>query len=153
MNRRSMLGFLGLAPTLGAAVAKDALSGGGQLARPMQDIAYNRLSPGMYAGDSPKPMDFMEKSSYQLQAFTSAQEEYKKLTQGRDEWIANVITTEIQNLKWNPRFDYDILAMKSISDVAKVRMQARRNAEKNYECNEQSLATRIKDYLNGKDIW
>lgn len=152
MNRRSMLGLLGLAPTLGAAVAKQAIGASGELAVSTSGMT---LTTGGYTPDVvPSKMDFAEKSMWQLQMFNDAQDSLKKLTHDKDTWIAEAIATELQHhMKYNPRIDYDILGMKSISDVAKIRMQARRNAERQYENDKQHLAQRIKSYLDGKEIW
>lgn len=147
MNRRGVLGFLGLAPTLGAAVAKEAMGAS-------QGSVLTRASPGIYDTVATKPMDFAEKSMWQLQMFNDAQDSLKKLTQDKDTWMAEAIANELQtSMRYNPRIDYDILNMKSISDVSKIMMQARRNAERQYKNNKQHLSQRIKSYLDGKEIW
>jgi hypothetical protein len=129
MNRRSVLGFLGIAPTLAGQLAKQqdfetvqtSISGYNQLQNTPEVIS---------------PHEMVRSTKLNLSTFTK----------NKDKFFEERIRSEMRHLRSHPRIDVDIMAMKSISDVSKIYMQAKRNAENQYEEN-------ISHFKNDLNYW
>lgn len=131
MNRRSVLGFLGLAPSLGGVVANE-LRGVGFNAQTASQVAY----PSMPTAITKEQMviDYRNNLS--------------NLLKNKDTRLNDIFLREFNNLKSYPRVDVDILALKSFSDVAKIELQARRNAQRNFEDEKNHLQRSIDSLLD-----
>ena len=84
------------------------------------------------------------------------QEQLSEITSDPAKWIAQRVTDEMKD--WRMGFsgvrfndiDPDIRNMKSITEVAKMRMYFERRAARQAEVNQMSLAARIAEYLGVK---
>lgn len=128
MNRRSVLGMLGL----GAAAAPTMASSmtGWQAGIPLGGVQGS--SEAMAIGMVPKVQQYSEQD-YVKEEIGNLTRNISKMVTDKDKWIEDSARRNLFILRSNPRIDVDILAMKSYSDIAKIMLQARRDAERNYD--------------------
>jgi hypothetical protein len=131
MNRRSVLGFLGLAPSLGGVVANE-LSGNRLGVQTASDVSYSS----------------MPQAITKEQMVDSYRTNLSNLIKNKDTRLNDIFVREFNNLKSYPRVDVDILALKSFSDVAKIELQAKRNAQRNFEDEKDHLQRSIESLLD-----
>ena len=146
MNRRGMLSFLGIgavgASTLGAHAGNPVPS----THSTTYDMAYS-ITKEPY--DIPMVKDT---TAY----VKEMQEQLSLITSDPAKWIAQRVTDEMKD--WRMGFsgvrfndiDPDIRNMKSITEVAKMRMYFERRATRQAEVNQMSLTARIAEYLGVK---
>ena len=144
MNRRSMLSFLGIgavgASTLGAHAGNP--------------VPSTEATTGYWIDKKP-PYDIpMVKDTAGY--VKEMQEQLSLITSDPAKWIAQRVTDEMKD--WRMGFsgvrfndiDPDIRNMKSITEVAKMRMYFERRAARQAEVNQTSLTHRIAEYLGVK---
>ena len=145
MNRRSMLSFLGIgavgASTLGAQSGMNPV--------PSTHGSYYQPEKHYAAHDTPMVKDT---TAY----LKEMQDQLSLITSDPAKWIAQRVTDEMKD--WRMGFsgvrfndiDPDIRNMKSITEVAKMRMYFERRAKRQAEVNQTSLTHRIAEYLGVK---
>ena len=128
MNRRSVLGMLGLGAAAGPAIAEGVVSQAGTSVPAIgsQFLTMNKYSDKVYlAEDSENP----------LQRLNNVREHYNHL-KDKKKWIDNFVSRELQEIfrygNYHNQVDPDIMAMKSFSMSAKIRMHIQRRAERRY---------------------
>ena len=142
MNRRSVLGMLGLGAVAGPAVVSQAVSEyaqspglgaaiGSQWATEKATLAWN-------------PADELKR----------VKQDYEFIVNDRSKWIADWIMREYEEIRGgyasNYRYeniDPDIRNMKSISESAKLRMFIERRANYKYESIKNSMFTQIQSLM------
>ena len=140
MNRRSMLGMIGLGAAAGPAVVSEAV-----LASPVQThgIGYS-IAKETYDCD---------KAWNPVEALASAKREYSMLTGEPSKWIADYVAREWDEYMSGyssirvETIDPDIRNMKSFSESAKVRMYIERRAKRRFESNKNHLWARVQDLM------
>jgi hypothetical protein len=141
MNRRGVLGMLGLGAAAGPAVAKEVIY---QTSYPSPGLSTPAILST--AADSPIPWDPVE-------SLARAKAEYEMVTSDPSAWIADYIAREYEDYVSGyssirlDSIDPDIRNMKSISESAKIRMWITRKAQRRYEANKNSLFMRIQELL------
>lgn len=132
MNRRSVLGMLGLGAAAGPKVAQEAM-----LANP------SFLGPPLSGPplSSPPQKEFNE-HDYIKEETGYIQKSISKMLKDKAGWISDYERKIYNQLRAQPRCDVDILALKSFSDVAKLKLQAKREAERAYDDEHQHLLDR-----------
>lgn len=136
MNRRSILGLLGIGSVAGPAVASEAINKYGHI---KQSSSY---SGELYLS----PMSTKEQ-------LNDLQSSYNKLIGNYEGCIADYISRELSDLRNGyssinlNTLDPDIRCMKSFSETAKIRIQIERRAKRRYEDQKYSLEINIKDLL------
>ena len=145
MNRRSMLSFLGIgavgASTLGVQSDMNPV--------PSTQGSYYNPEKTYVAYDTPMVKDT---ATY----LKDMQDQLSLITSDPAKWIAQRVTDEMKD--WRMGFsgvrfndiDPDIRNMKSITEVAKMRMYFERRAARQAEVNQTSLTHRISEYLGVK---
>lgn len=138
MNRRGVLGILGIGAAAGPAVVKQ------------------------YAGNSvirssPAIPDYEYKDQAiewnPAEALASAKREYAMLTGEPSKWIADYVAREWDEYMSGyssirlETIDPDIRNMKSFSESAKVRMYIERRAKRRFESNKNHLLARVQDLM------
>lgn len=135
MNRRGVLGILGIGAAAGPVVAKEAVKQWTTTSSP--PIGY----PGELYDANPVQENPLETLNYY-------RKDYDYLTGNKQAWITDQFTREFQEIvrygNFSHQIDPDIQAMKSFSQTSKIRLHVQRRAEKKYEENRNSLATSIK---------
>lgn len=146
MNRRSVLKFLGI----GATVGPSAVS---------QGSAYGRLPVGKELPVAATsgwgvPPSISNEKDWLLDQIKETGGMLNKMLSNKEDWIRNKENEEFVRLRSYPHVDVDIAVMKSISDIGKLKMQAKRNAVTRYnseldECNRLSegFTRRLKDFF------
>ena len=140
MNRRSMLGFLGLGSVAGPAV--------------VQQMAYDNPSPGIgsqgyYPDASIKSASAVMDKDY----VKRMQEELNFINADPLKWIADRVGQDMKDYMMGysgvsyQNIDPDIRNMRSITEVAKMRMYYERRAKRQFETQKESLTHRIADAL------
>ena len=140
MNRRSMLGVLGLGAAAGPAVAKEMIYQTGGLSTPAIVATQDWKEPG----DIPwNPVESLAR----------AKAEYNTLTGDPSAWIADYVAREYEEYVNGyssyrlDNIDPDIRNMKSISESAKMRMFITRKAQRRYEASKNSVFQRIQELM------
>lgn len=138
MNRRSMLGMLGLGAAAGPAIISQASTA----ATPA--ILANGIDGNWK--ESPEVWNPVE-------ALSRARAEYNTITGDPSAWIADYVAREMDEYLSGyssirlETIDPDIRNMKSLSESAKIRMALERKAKRRYESNKNHLWLRIQDLL------
>lgn len=137
MNRRSILGLLGIGSVAGPAVASEAINKYGHIKQSMT-----------YSGElSAAPISYKEQLG-------DLQSSYNNLVGNYDKWIADYISRELSDLRNGyssiniNTLDPDIRCMKSMSETAKIRIQIERRAKRRYEDQKHSLSINIEEILS-----
>jgi hypothetical protein len=141
MNRRGVLGMLGLGAAAGPVVAKDMIY---QTSYPSPGLS----TPAIYDSAEPSaiPWDPVE-------TLSRVKAEYNTLTDDPSKWIADYVAREYEEYMSGyssyrlDNIDPDIRNMKSISESAKMRMYITRKAQRRYESNKNSLFMRIQELM------
>ena len=144
MNRRSMLGFLGLGSVAGPAV--------------VQQMAYDNpvpTPPGIYGGyhdASVKASSAVMDKDY----LNRMQEELSLIKSDPAKWIAERVLSDMKDYMNGysgigyQNIDPDIRNMKSITELAKMRIYYERKAKRQFEVQKESLTHRIAEYMGLK---
>lgn len=136
MNRRSILGLLGIGSVAGPVVASEAINKYGHIKQ-----------SSTYSGELYPP------SMSTKEQLTDLQSSYNKLVGNYDSWIADYISRELNDLRNGyssinlNTLDPDIRCMKSLSETAKIRIQIERRAKRRYEDQKHSLNINIEELL------
>lgn len=127
MNRRSMLGMLGIGAAAGPSVAESLINKNPSSSPiPMSDY-------GEYAVKS--TCEIVEDPIARL---ANLREQYNAITKDRDAWISDYIQRDMTDYMDGysgmdiNRVDPDIRAMRSISESSKIRMHMYRKANRRY---------------------
>jgi hypothetical protein len=144
MNRRGVLSFLGIGAVAGTAVG----SRGFDSPIPSTQDSY-WIDNKSYTDATPMVKDT---ATY----LKDMQDQLSLITSDPAKWIAQRVTDEMKD--WRMGFsgvrfndiDPDIRNMKSITEVAKMRMYFERRAKRQAEVNQMSLTGRIAEYLGVK---
>ena len=136
MNRRSMLGFLGLGSVAGPEVVKQ--------------MAYDNPVPSTWSAPSQGIYDVAMKETNYLQ---KAREELDLINADPAKWIAEMTMREMNDylmgyatVNFN-QIDPDIRNMKSVTEKTKMRMYYERRAKRRYEERKQSLSMQLMEGL------
>lgn len=148
MNRRSVLGILGIGAAAGPAIASSALSG----------TSSNTVAPGIpfndYGAYSVKQSisdSIMAENPVERLAYLK--KEYEYLVSSPDSWTAEFINRELQEIRDGyssirlDNIDPDIRAMKSFTESAKIRLAIKRRAAYKYENSKSQLLKSIEQLL------
>lgn len=127
MNRRSMLGMLGIGAAAGPAIAENFVQQNATPSIPMSDYGeYSVANKASLIEENP------------IKRLANLRKEYEVLTKDRDTWISDYIKRDMSdyidgysNIDIN-RVDPDIRAMRSISESSKIRMYLHRKANRRY---------------------
>jgi len=140
MNRRSMLGVLGLGAAAGPVVAKEMIYQTGGLSTPAIVATQDWKEPG----DIPwNPVEQL----------AQVKKEYEAMTSDSSAWIADFVTREYEEYLSGyasyrlETIDPDIRNMKSLSESAKMRMYFTRKAKRRYESISGNLLNRIQQLI------
>ena len=144
MNRRSMLSFLGFGAAAGPAVAQQ-----------MINVPYEPRTTYGYTDD----MNIIKSSSAVLDHknyINNMQEELSIINADPAKWIAERALNDMKDymqgysgVGYN-QIDPDIRNMKSITELAKMRIYYERRAKRAYEIQKNSLTHRIAEALGFK---
>jgi len=137
MNRRGILGMLGMGAVAGPAVVSQLGSQGSVLAIPS--------TGGEIYKDQAIPWNPVEQ-------LAQARKEYDIMTKDPAAWIEEYIQLEMREYLDGYGFAYDripadIRAMKSLSEQTKVRLHFERKARRRYEHNKGHIWDRIQEYI------
>lgn len=138
MNRRSMLGMLGLGAAAGPAVAKEMIY---QTSYPSPGLS----TPANFV-DQPIPWNPVEN-------LARAKAEYNTLIGDPSAWIADYVAREMDEYLSGysslrlETIDPDIRNMKSLSESAKIRMAIERKAKRRYQASKNGLFQRIQELM------
>lgn len=138
MNRRGVLGMLGLGAAAGPVVAKEMI----------YQTSYP--SPGLST-----PANFVDQSIpwNLVETLAHVKKEYEVMTGNSSAWIADYIARELDEYHSGYssfRFEHiepDIRNMKSLSETTKIRMHFERKAKRRYESNKNHLWLRIQELM------
>jgi len=139
MNRRGVLGILGLGAAAGPAVAKDMIY---QSSYPSPGLS----TPAILSTDSPIAWNPVETLAH-------VKKEYEMMTGDSSAWIADHIAREYEEYVSGyssfrlDNIDPDIRNMKSLSESAKMRMHFERKAKRRYESTSRNLLHRIQELM------
>jgi hypothetical protein len=140
MNRRSMLGVLGLGAAAGPVVAKEMIYQTGGLSTPAIVATQDWKEPGNIPWNPVEQLAHVKK-------------EYDMMTGDASKWIADYVAREYDEYVCGyssfrlDNIDPDIRNMKSISESAKMRMFITRKAKRRYESSKDSLFQRIQELM------
>ena len=140
MNRRGVLGFLGLGAAAGPAVAKEMI------------YQSSYPSPGL---STPAIMSTTADSIpwNPVETLAHVKKEYEVMTGDPSAWITDYVARELgeyHNGYSSFRFEHidpDIRNMKSLSETTKIRMHFERKAKRRYEASKNSVWTRIQELM------
>ena len=141
MNRRGVLGMLGLGAAAGPAVAKEMIY---QSSYPSPGLSTPAILST--AADSPIPWNPVETLAH-------VKKEYEVMTGDSSAWIADYIAREYEEYVSGyssfrlDNIDPDIRNMKSLSESAKMRMYFERKAKRRYESTSRNLLHRIQELM------
>jgi hypothetical protein len=141
MNRRSMLGFLGI----GAAGVSTLGSQGSVV--PSDSLSYG------ISGKYDAPISSHISSKDHAVYLKDMQEQLSVITGDPSKWIADKLAEELKDWRMGyssthySNIDPDIRNMKSITEAAKMRMYFERKVKRQMEISKQSLSHRIAEYM------
>ena len=141
MNRRGVLGMLGLGAAAGPAVAKEMIY---QSSYPSPGLSTPAILST--AADSPIPWNPVETLAH-------VKKEYEVMTGDSSAWIADYVAREMDEYLSGygsfrlENIDPDIRNMKSLSETAKIRMAIERKAKRRYESTSRNLFHRIQELM------
>ena len=143
MNRRSMLGMLGIGAAAGPAIAENIVSQSGTKAV----LAHNYKYDVDY-GLVDKCPDVVQENP--LQRLEHIREHYNFL-KDKSKWIENIVSREVQEMhrygSYQNHIDPDIMEMKSFSTSAKIRFHVQRRAERRYEQEFSEVSEQLKYWM------
>ena len=130
MNRRGLLKVLGL----GAAAAPSVLNQTAAAVSGAPPIGIKQAGSGVGLLSAVHPnASFDSESKWISDELAEVTKYLGKMTTDKEQWISNATTEHRIHLQHHRTVDVDIAAMRSLSDTAKILLQARRNAERAYE--------------------
>ena len=141
MNRRGVLGMLGLGAAAGPVVAKEMIY---QTSYPSPGLSTPAILST--AADSPIPWNPVETLAH-------VKKEYEVMTGDSSAWIADYVAREMDEYLSGysslrlETIDPDIRNMKSLSESAKIRMAIERKAKRRYESTSRNLLHRIQELM------
>ena len=126
MNRRGVLSMLGIGAAAGPAIAENLVSQAATPAIGSQFLTMNKYSDKVHiAEDYENP----------LQRLNNVREHFNHLSD-KKKWIDGFVSREMREIysygNYSNQIDPDIIAMKSFSMSAKIRMHIQRRAERRY---------------------
>jgi hypothetical protein len=142
MNRRSMLGFLGIGAAAGPAVVQQMASNPVPLAFP---------SPGIdkqYIGDQ-----IAVPAINQAERLKEMKDQLSLITDEPEKWLADALAQELKDWRMGyasihySNIDPDIRNMKSITESAKMRIYFERKVRRQLENNKDHLMRNIAVYV------
>jgi len=145
MNRRSMLGFLGLGSVAGPAV--------------VQQMAYDNPVPTSLGSQGYYPDNAIKASlavEDRADTIKRLQADLFDVTSDPAKWIADRLAEEMKDWRMGyssiryDSIDPDIRNMKSITETAKMRMYFERRVKRQHEVNKTHLTHRIAEYMGLK---
>ena len=145
MNRRGVLGMLGLGAAAGPVVAKEMIY---KTSYPSPGLSTPAIlsTQGQTWTDAPDVWD-------PVKQLAEAKREYERVTGDSSTWIADYVARELDEYHSGYssfRFEYidpDIRNMKSLSETTKIRMHFERKAKRRYELSKNNLFERIQQLL------
>ena len=146
MNRRGVLGMLGIGAAAGPAVAKEMIY---QTTYPSSGLS----SPAILGtqGWSSAPEQAIPWNP--VESLARAKAEYNTLTGDPSAWIADYVAREMDEYLSGysslrlETIDPDIRNMKSLSESAKIRMAIERKAKRRYEASKNNVFQRIQELM------
>lgn len=139
MNRRGILGLIGLGAVAPSIVSQNASGIKGTDAYPTPyDLGKQTALPEI---------------TNPFEQLAHCQKEYARIAGDKDAWIADYITNEYNDFVGGysshryDNIDPDIRNMKSLSESAKMRMFLTRKAQRRYEQSQNSLLKRIQELM------
>lgn len=138
MNRRSILGMVGLGSIAGPAVAKEMI----YPTEPSNALGFIPTTSGI----GWNPVEQLDK----------AKKDYDFMLGDKARWIADTIANEYREhldgygVVRLETIDPDIRNMKSLSESTKVRMYIERKAKRRYESSKNNMFTHIQELM--KDV-
>jgi hypothetical protein len=142
MNRRGILGLIGLGAVAPSIVSQNALGAQGSNVYPTPYTPYDFGKQAVLSGEL-NPVEQL----------LHCQKEYASITGNKDAWIADFITNEYNDYLGGysahriETIDPDIRNMKSLSESAKIRMYLARRAQRKYDQSQNSLLRRIQELM------
>jgi phosphoribosylaminoimidazole carboxylase (NCAIR synthetase) len=145
MNRRSVLGMLGLGAAAGPAVVQQMAT------NPVSPVTSGFPSPGIgkqYIGDQ-IDTPFIDKA----QRLKEMQDQLSIITDESEKWLAEQLAQELKEWRMGytsihyANIDPDIRNMKSITESAKMRMYFERKVRRQLENNKDHLMRNIAMYM------
>jgi hypothetical protein len=142
MNRRGVLGMLGLGAAVGPAVVSNAVS-----------PAFPEFGNDYVFGHSIKKESNETIQWNPVENLASAKREYDMMTGDSSKWIAEYAAREWDeyingyNPYRNDNIDPDIRNMRSFSETAKMRMHIERKAKRKLESNKNHVWSRIQQLM------
>ena len=142
MNRRSVLGMIGLGAAAPAVVSQ---------------YATNSLSPPITSTIGYGSKDEAVDAWNPVEQLADAKREYELLTSDPSKWIADYVSREMDEYRDGyssfryESIDADIRALKSFSETAKMRMHIERKAKRRHQSHTTSMLGRIQDLM--KQQW
>lgn len=145
MNRRSMLGFLGIGAAAGPAVVQQMAS------NPVNPVTSGFPSPGIdkqYLGDQ-IAVPTIDKA----QRLKEMQDQLSIITDEPEKWLADALAQELKDWRMGyasisyANIDPDIRNMKSITESAKMRIYFERKVRRQLENNKDHLMRNIAMYM------
>jgi hypothetical protein len=142
MNRRGVLGMLGLGAAAGPALVNQYAS----------DVPVPSTG-GVGIGYSITKETYDKVEWNPVEALNSAKREYEMLTGDGSRWIADYIAREMDEYVSGyssfrlENIDPDIRNMKSFSEMAKIRMHIERKAKRRLESQKNHMWSRIQELM------
>jgi hypothetical protein len=144
MNRRSMLGMIGLGAAAGPSVVSEAV-------RASNIPVLSTDSVGIGYSITKESYDKVEWSP--VEALASAKREYSMLTGDSSKWISDYVAREMDEYINGyssyrlDNIDPDIRNMKSFSETSKMRIHLERKARRRLESQKNNMWQRIQELM------
>jgi hypothetical protein len=148
MNRRSMLGMLGLGAAAGPAVVSQAVS-----ASPVPWEQSTVQTHGIGYSIAKETYNTYDKPWNPVEALASAKREYSMMTDEPSKWIADYVARDMDEYVNGyssfrlDNIDPDIRNMKSFSEMTKLRMHIERKAKRRLESQKNHLWARVQELM------
>lgn len=145
MNRRSMLGMIGLGAAAGPAVVSQAVSA--------SPVPWEQSTVQTHGIGYSIAKETYDNAWNPVEALASAKREYDRMNGDPSMWIADYVARE-----WDEymngysiirleTIDSDIRNMKSFSESAKMRMYLERKAKRKLESNKKHVWSRVQELM------
>ena len=145
MNRRSMLGMIGLGAAAGPAVVSQAVSA--------SPVPWEQSTVQTHGIGYSIAKETYDNAWNPVEALASAKREYSMLTEEPSKWIADYVAREWDEYMSGyssirvETIDPDIRNMKSFSESSKVRMYIERRAKRRLESQKNHLWSRVQELM------
>jgi hypothetical protein len=149
MNRRGVLGILGIGAAAGPAIAENIVSQAGNSSLDPKYISTANYKYDIDKGlvDKYAPDVFQENP---LQRLNNVREQFNYLND-KKAWIDSFVSRELREIfrygNYHNQVDPDIMAMKSFSMSAKIRMHIQRRAERRYDEDFSEVSEQLKYWM------